>query len=60
MMRKKKPSIETYRERTAMMEIAVKDLKISITSVPKNVKGNADIMRREILKGPNGTSSATK
>lgn len=50
MMRKKKPSIETYRERTAMMEIAIKDLKISITSVPKDVKGNANIMKREIFK----------
>lgn len=32
-----------------MMEIAVKDFKIAIISMLKDLKGNMNIMRREIL-----------
>lgn len=49
-MRRKKLSVETYTEITVMMEIAVKDFKIAIASMPENLKGNVNIMRREIFK----------
>lgn len=49
-MRRKKLSIETYTEIIVMMEIAVKDFKVAITRMPKNLKGNVNIMRREIFK----------
>lgn len=49
-MRRKKLSIETCREITVMMEIAVKEFKVAITSMPKNSKGNVNTMRREIFK----------
>lgn len=32
-----------------MMEMAVKDFKIAIISMLKDLKGNMNIMRREIL-----------
>jgi len=32
-----------------MMEIAVKDFKIAIISMLRDLKGNMNIMRREIL-----------